>query len=59
MTALIVALKLAFAGLLGYGLMRIVLRRLEPAGIDRDHYERIARGVGLAAILGAIAAWLI
>lgn len=59
MTALMIALRISFAGLLGYGLMRLLLRRLAPAGADRAQQERMARGVGLAAILGVIVTLLI
>jgi len=59
MMALIIVLKIAFAGLAGYGLMRVLIHRLEPAGADPARQERMARGVGLAAILGVIVALLI
>ena len=59
MLTLIVALKIAFAGLTGYGLMRLVLRRIETAGADLARQERIARGVGFAAGIGAIVGLLI
>ena len=59
MELLVVALKMLFAGLLAYGLMRVVLRRIDMANADRAQQVRIARGVGLAAAAAVIVVQLI